>query len=284
MEKRLILQKKTTITKEELCKKCPKELEEFVEYVRSLEYTDEPNYENCRNLFLYILESQGHQYDYIYDWTTQKDLMAREPTIGTEATSGQKFIGKLKPTKLILQDDDKVQPKKNKDNNENNQNNENKENIQINTQVKIIQPVITERICIAEDKPEIIERPQTVRAKPNLTGDIYKEKPKKVIKKEQISYSKISEDELNEIKLLKENLENQMKLFLQRKTSDLSARKERLQALNPNKVLKRGFAMIKAKNGKIVKQVSDIKVNEEIETTLSDGKVYANVTRKEKHV
>ncbi|MCQ2796805.1 MAG: exodeoxyribonuclease VII large subunit, partial [Bacilli bacterium] len=96
--------------------------------------------------------------------------------------------------------------------------------------------------------------------------------------------SSIYQEQLNEIKLLKESLASQMKLLLSRKTSDLSARKERLLALNPNKVLKRGFAMIKAKNGKIVKNVSDININEEIETTLSDGKVYANVTRKEKHV
>lgn len=96
--------------------------------------------------------------------------------------------------------------------------------------------------------------------------------------------SSIYQEELNEIKLLKESLASQMKLLLNRKTSDLSARKERLLALNPNKVLKRGFAMIKGKNGKIVKNVADVKLNEEIETTLSDGKVYANVTRKEKHV
>lgn len=96
--------------------------------------------------------------------------------------------------------------------------------------------------------------------------------------------SSIYQEQLNEIKLLKESLASQMKLLLSRKTSDLSARKERLLALNPNKVLKRGFAMIKAKNGKIVKNVNDININEEIETTLSDGKVYANVTRKEKHV
>ncbi len=96
--------------------------------------------------------------------------------------------------------------------------------------------------------------------------------------------SSIYQGELNEIKFLKESLNNKMKLVLASKISDLSARKERLQAINPSEVLKRGFAMIRGKNGKVIKKVSEIKVNEEIVTTLSDGKVYSNVTKKENHV
>ena len=89
--------------------------------------------------------------------------------------------------------------------------------------------------------------------------------------------SSIYQDELNEIKLLKENLENQMKLFLQRKTSDLSARKERLQALNPNKVLKRGFAMIKSKNGKIVNSYQKVYTSHEaFEYNMDHGTTIGN--------
>ncbi len=96
--------------------------------------------------------------------------------------------------------------------------------------------------------------------------------------------STIYKDKLNEIKLIKESLNNAMKLYLSNKTSDLRSVRERLQGVNPKRVLDRGFALLKGKNGKIVKKVSEINVGEEIETTLSDGKLYANVSRKEKHV
>lgn len=99
-----------------------------------------------------------------------------------------------------------------------------------------------------------------------------------------INPSSIYQEELNEIKLIKESLNNAISLYLAGKTNALAARKERLQAINPERVLKRGFALLRGKNGKVIKKVDDTKVGEEIETVMSDGKIIANVTRKEKHV
>jgi len=96
--------------------------------------------------------------------------------------------------------------------------------------------------------------------------------------------STIYKDKLNEIKLIKESLNNSMKLYLSSKTSDLRSVNDRLQAINPKRVLDRGFALLKGKNGKILKKVSEVNVGEEITTTLADGTIHANVTRKEKHL
>ena len=97
-----------------------------------------------------------------------------------------------------------------------------------------------------------------------------------------INPGSIYQNELNEIKIIKESLTSAFKIYLTNKTSDLNGLKEKLQALNPNKVLSRGFALLKGKNGKIIKEINDINIGEEIETTLATGRIYANVTRKEK--
>ncbi|MCQ2794485.1 MAG: exodeoxyribonuclease VII large subunit [Bacilli bacterium] len=99
-----------------------------------------------------------------------------------------------------------------------------------------------------------------------------------------INPSSIYQDKLNNIKLTKENLENAWHLYLTGKINDLSTRKERLEAINPARVLKRGFALLRAKNGKVIKQVEDVEVGETMETVMSNGKIYAQVTQKEKHV
>ncbi|MCQ2792311.1 MAG: exodeoxyribonuclease VII large subunit [Bacilli bacterium] len=139
------------------------------------------------------------------------------------------------------------------------------------------------------DKREVYESLDNYRyvMKERLTNRIKSIKEKLFYLKNRpffLNPSSIYNDELNEIKLLKDNLNNAMKLYFSLKIGDLNTRKEKLQALNPSKVLNRGFAMIKAKNGKIIKKVNEINLGEEIETTMSDGKLYANVTRKEKHV
>lgn len=99
-----------------------------------------------------------------------------------------------------------------------------------------------------------------------------------------VNPTSIYQDEINEIKLTKQALDDAMKMCLLKKTSDLSLVKERLQAVNPERVLRRGFAMIKAKNGKIIKSSKEIDIGDNIETRFIDGSVNARVTHKEEHV
>jgi len=93
----------------------------------------------------------------------------------------------------------------------------------------------------------------------------------------------IYKDKLNKVNSIKDNLNNAMKLYLSYKTSDLRGAKERLEGVNPKRVLKRGFALLKNKNGKIIKKVEDVKLGEEIVSQFDSGTLYSSVTRKEKN-
>ncbi|NMD38577.1 MAG: hypothetical protein GYA87_07870 [Christensenellaceae bacterium] len=52
--------------------------------------------------------------------------------------------------------------------------------------------------------------------------------------------------------------------------------KEKIEILNPNYILKKGFSYMKV-NKKYVKSTNDINKNDVLQIYLQDGKVYANV-------
>ena len=63
----------------------------------------------------------------------------------------------------------------------------------------------------------------------------------------------------------------------QRLNTDIS----RLNSLNPLNVLKRGYAYV-SKNENVVKSVNDVSVGDNVNLTLSDGFISAQVLSKEK--
>ena len=74
-----ILEKKRETTSEELCHGLPYIFEEFVSYTRNLDYLEEPNYDNLRNLFYnYVTNEMNESFDFIYDWTTTFDIKKRK--------------------------------------------------------------------------------------------------------------------------------------------------------------------------------------------------------------
>ena len=73
-----ILEIKKEISSEELCKNFPKQFFEFVEYSKTLEYEEEPNYDMLKKKFLSLLNDSKSTFDYIYDWTTEEDLKYRK--------------------------------------------------------------------------------------------------------------------------------------------------------------------------------------------------------------
>ena len=80
-----ILDKKKEISPEELCKNYPDEFREFIEYCRNLEYTEEPNYEKFKNKFYNLVQNKLEEnFDYIYDWTTENDLLKRKNNFNNE--------------------------------------------------------------------------------------------------------------------------------------------------------------------------------------------------------
>ena len=73
-----ILNTKIEVSLSSLCKGCPKEFEKYLKYVKKLEFDEEPNYENYRNLFLNLMKKKKIKFDYVYDWTTEKEIKKRE--------------------------------------------------------------------------------------------------------------------------------------------------------------------------------------------------------------
>ena len=66
---------------------------------------------------------------------------------------------------------------------------------------------------------------------------------------------------------------------LSRKMSELQLRTASLEALNPLKVIARGYSAVYKSDGKLIKSVNDVAVDDEIEFKTVDGSVSATVTR-----
>ena len=74
---RKILRMKNKITAKELCKGIPEEFAKYIDYTRNLEYSEQPNYEMLKNLFISMLNRLNYTFDYIYDWTTPEEKIMR---------------------------------------------------------------------------------------------------------------------------------------------------------------------------------------------------------------
>ena len=76
-----ILDKKKETTSEELCRNYPNEFYKYVDYTKNLEYTENPDYDMLKQLFLTVVANLKEKMDYIYDWTTNADIQRRKETI-----------------------------------------------------------------------------------------------------------------------------------------------------------------------------------------------------------
>ena len=70
-----IKQTKKEIAINELCSNCPKEIGQYITYVKKLKYEEEPNYNYIKNLFYEILNKTGNKFDYLYDWDNTKTII-----------------------------------------------------------------------------------------------------------------------------------------------------------------------------------------------------------------
>jgi len=73
-----ILEKKKEISSEELFKDFPNEFAEILEYTKNLDYFEEPKYQMLRNKLMDLCKKLEYKFDYIYDWTTEKDIEKRK--------------------------------------------------------------------------------------------------------------------------------------------------------------------------------------------------------------
>jgi len=59
---------KQSVKPEKLCDGCGHEFVSFLNHARNLEFTEEPDYDYCRNLFRTRFEKEGFVQDNVYDW------------------------------------------------------------------------------------------------------------------------------------------------------------------------------------------------------------------------
>ena len=64
-----IYEKKKATTPEELCEGYPIEFNQYITYCRKLGFEEEPDYAYLKSLFGKVMNSNGYQYDSIFDWT-----------------------------------------------------------------------------------------------------------------------------------------------------------------------------------------------------------------------
>ena len=80
-----ILQKKQGTSASELCEGFPEEFEKYIKYTRKMEYTEQPQYDKLREYFIKVVERQGDDFDYIYDWTSEEEKILRRKEFLEEA-------------------------------------------------------------------------------------------------------------------------------------------------------------------------------------------------------
>lgn len=79
-----ILQKKNDTTAEELCEGFPEEFQKYIEYTRSMEYEEEPDYDRLRDFFVNVLDKENEVFDYIYVWSTPEEIRQRKKEYSEE--------------------------------------------------------------------------------------------------------------------------------------------------------------------------------------------------------
>ena len=88
-----IREKKLTTPSDLLCSGLPNEFGILLNYCRSLNFDDKPDYPYLRRLFRDLFVRKGYQYDYEFDWCTQRTV--RNDGVGEsrgKATSRRKVV------------------------------------------------------------------------------------------------------------------------------------------------------------------------------------------------
>lgn len=76
-----IRDKKVATPAEQLCKNFPPEFVKYLNYVRSLRFTDKPDYAYLRDLFRDLFNRQCYTFDYVFDWTILKYQEAQKEKV-----------------------------------------------------------------------------------------------------------------------------------------------------------------------------------------------------------
>ena len=72
---------KRKISSEELCKDLDEEFKIYLDYTKLLGFTEEPNYNYLRSLFIKVMKKNDFKYDFVYDWNLNNNKNNDNQTI-----------------------------------------------------------------------------------------------------------------------------------------------------------------------------------------------------------
>ena len=87
-----IMEKKRDTTPEDLCKNLPQEFQTYVKYTRNLGYEEDPDYDMLKGLFNTIMEREGYEMDYIYDWSSPIENISKTNNSNLEVEDNNNVI------------------------------------------------------------------------------------------------------------------------------------------------------------------------------------------------
>lgn len=87
-------------------------------------------------------------------------------------------------------------------------------------------------------------------------------------------------DKKQELDLLREKLEKSSRGVLEKKKLLFESNVEKMELLNPIRVMRRGYSIATDSDGKVIKRIADVKVDNIINLMLADGRFRARVIEK----
>ena len=106
-----------------------------------------------------------------------------------------------------------------------------------------------------------------------------KENRLNIIKEKLVNISSIFDIKENEIEYIKERMLSAYKNNILKSSNLLEKTKLKLDLINPNNILNKGYSIVK-KDNKIIKSIKDIKIKDNINIVLSDGSILSEVKGK----
>jgi casein kinase I family protein HRR25 len=144
-----ILEKKINMKVEEICKDLPNEFITFLQYVRSLQYEEKPDYDYLRKLIEVMAEKNDIIWDFNFDFCEKLDKWEKMKK-NEILTKKKMYIKEDKVNKNFLEENDENNNEKNNENNNKNENNNLNKNENINN-IKKEDEKINENIINGED-------------------------------------------------------------------------------------------------------------------------------------
>ena len=98
-----VAQIKKYYTPEKLCRDLPKEMVQYMKYVKNLKFEEEPNYTYLRNLFVQMMEKQGFEEGtYFFSWVNIDNMninsIKRQINLSRKSCSRKRVIIKMRKT------------------------------------------------------------------------------------------------------------------------------------------------------------------------------------------